>query len=72
MFSFLAKVMPNFFVNFGMTLLKKDIWGIATNALAGYLITYIYGLYFCCNNFLSLFNAVQICLATRRLALLGA
>ena len=33
---FLAKVMPNFFVKFGMTLLKKrDIWGIATNAWAG-------------------------------------
>ena len=32
---FLAKVMPKFFMNFGMTLLKKDIWGIATNAWAG-------------------------------------
>ena len=39
---FLAKVMPKFFVNFGMTLLKKDIWGIATNALAG-VSYYLYG-----------------------------
>ena len=37
---FLAQVMPKFTENFGMTFAKKkDIWGIATNAWAGYLST---------------------------------